>query len=91
MVKQFYTCIDLNEQPYVLAFLNGKSENIPKFHFRILPKLCGVNRVIDLLFYRPHSYVDRSKSLLDAQVENLQPSQQKFVNQPSTFRGGHIK
>lgn len=51
-----------------MTFLNSKIENIPRFHSAILPKLCGGDRVMDLLFYRPISYVDRSKSLPDAQV-----------------------
>ncbi|NSX83623.1 ATP-dependent DNA helicase RecG, partial [Wolbachia endosymbiont of Atemnus politus] len=57
-----------NEQSNMLAFLNVKLENIPKFYSAILPKLCGGSKVVDLLFYRPLSYVDRSKSLLNAQV-----------------------
>jgi ATP-dependent DNA helicase RecG len=76
----------------VLAFLNGKLENIPKFHSTILPKLCGGDRVMDLLFYRPHSYVDRSKSLLDAQVGELTTFMAKVhEHQPPTFRGSPYK
>ncbi|WCR59006.1 MAG: ATP-dependent DNA helicase RecG [Wolbachia endosymbiont of Ctenocephalides felis wCfeF] len=92
MDKQFYTCMNLNEQPDVLAFLNGKLENIPKFHSTILPKLCGGDRVMDLLFYRPHSYVDRSKSLLDARVGELTTFTAKVhEHQPPAFRGRPYK
>ncbi|KLT22657.1 RecG protein [Wolbachia endosymbiont of Armadillidium vulgare str. wVulC] len=80
------------EQPDILIFLSSKLGNIPKFHSAILPKLCGGDRVMDLLFYRPLSYVDRSKSLLDAQIGELQLSWQKFmsINRP-LLEGGHIK
>ncbi|WP_256466317.1 ATP-dependent DNA helicase RecG [Wolbachia endosymbiont of Oedothorax gibbosus] len=84
--------MNLNEQPDILTFLSSKLENIPKFHSTILPKLCGGDKVVDLLFYRPLSYVDRSKSLLDAQVGELTTFMAKvYEHQPPTFRGRPYK
>ncbi|WP_410530016.1 ATP-dependent DNA helicase RecG [Wolbachia endosymbiont (group A) of Ennomos erosarius] len=73
-------------------FLNSRLENIPKFHSAILPKLCGGDRVMDLLFYRPLSYVDRSKSLPDAQVgECITFIAKVYEHQSPTFRGRPYK
>ncbi len=84
--------MNLNEQPDVLTFLNSNLKGISKFHFGILSKLCGGNKVMDLLFYRPLSYVDRSKSLLDARVGELTTFIAKiYEHQPPTFRGRPYK
>lgn len=73
-------------------FLNSRLENIPKFHSTILPKLCGGHKVVDLLFYRPLSYVDRSKSLPDAQVGEFTTFMAKvYEHQPPTLRGRPYK
>ncbi|MGL9732940.1 MAG: hypothetical protein ACR5KW_02860 [Wolbachia sp.] len=71
MDKQFYICMALNGQLNMLAILNVKLENIPKFYSTILFKHCSVDRVIGMLLYRLHSYVDRSKLLFDVQVEEF--------------------
>ena len=52
----------------IRTFLGNDLEGIPKFHSAILSKLCGGNRVMDLLFYKPLSYVDRSKPLHGARA-----------------------
>ncbi|WP_353271048.1 ATP-dependent DNA helicase RecG [Wolbachia endosymbiont (group A) of Hedychridium roseum] len=84
--------MNLNEQLDVLAFLNGKLENMLKFHSAILPKLCGGNKVVDLLFYRPLGYIDRSKSLLDTQVGEFTTFMAKvYEHQSPTFRGRPYK
>lgn len=84
--------MNLNEQLDVLAFLNGKLENMLKFHSAILPKLCGGNKVMDLLFYRPLGYIDRSKSLLDTQVGEFTTFMAKvYEHQSPTFRGRPYK
>ncbi|NUY39335.1 DEAD/DEAH box helicase [Wolbachia endosymbiont of Litomosoides brasiliensis] len=84
--------MNVNEQPDVLTFLNGNLKGISKFHLGILPKLCGGNKVVDLLFYKPLSYVDRSKSLLDAQVGELATFIAKvYEHQLPTFRGRPYK
>ncbi|WP_353270019.1 ATP-dependent DNA helicase RecG [Wolbachia endosymbiont (group A) of Myopa testacea] len=84
--------MNLNEQLDVLAFLNGKLENMLKFHSAILPKLCGGNKVVDLLFYRPLGYIDRSKSLLDTQVGEFTTLMAKvYEHQSPTFRGRPYK
>ncbi|WP_264735635.1 ATP-dependent DNA helicase RecG [Wolbachia endosymbiont (group A) of Rhinocyllus conicus] len=84
--------MNLNEQLDVLAFLNGKLENMLKFHSAILPKLCGGNKVMDLLFYRPLGYIDRSKSLLDTQVGEFTTFMAKVhEHQSPTFRGRPYK
>ncbi|QOD38261.1 ATP-dependent DNA helicase RecG [Candidatus Wolbachia massiliensis] len=81
--------MNLNEQSNVLAFLNSK---LPKFHSTILPKLCGGDRVMDLLFYRPLNYVDRSRLLSDAQVGEFTTFMAKvYEHQPPTFRGRPYK
>ncbi|WP_410543787.1 ATP-dependent DNA helicase RecG [Wolbachia endosymbiont of Drosophila tsacasi] len=73
-------------------FLNSRLENIPKFHSAILPKLCGGDKVMDLLFYRPLSYVDRSKSLPDAQAgEFITFIAKVYEHQSPTFRGRPYK
>ncbi len=78
--------MNLNEQSDVLIFLNGKLPNA------ILPKLCGGDKVVDLLFYRPLSYIDRSKSLSDAQVGEFTTFMAKvYEHQPPTFRGRPYK
>ncbi|WP_353288825.1 ATP-dependent DNA helicase RecG [Wolbachia endosymbiont (group A) of Pogonocherus hispidulus] len=84
--------MNLNEQLDVLAFLNGKLENMLKFHSAILPKLCGGNKVVDLLFYRPLGYIDRSKSLPDAQAGEFITFMAKvYEHQSPTFRGRPYK
>ncbi|WP_410543001.1 ATP-dependent DNA helicase RecG [Wolbachia endosymbiont of Tetranychus urticae] len=84
--------MNVDEQSSVLTFLNSKIENIPRFHSAILPKLCGGDRVIDLLFYRPLSYVDRSKSLPDAQVGEFTTFMAKvYEHQRPTVRGRPYK
>ncbi|WP_341822308.1 ATP-dependent DNA helicase RecG [Wolbachia endosymbiont (group A) of Clivina fossor] len=84
--------MNLNEQLDVLAFLNGKLENMLKFHSAILPKLCGGNKVVDLLFYRPLGYIDRSKSLPDAQAgEFITFIAKVYEHQSPTFRGRPYK
>ncbi|WP_386086988.1 ATP-dependent DNA helicase RecG [Wolbachia endosymbiont (group A) of Norellia spinipes] len=84
--------MNLNEQLDVLAFLNGKLENMLKFHSAILTKLCGGNKVVDLLFYRPLGYIDRSKSLLDTQVGEFTTFMAKvYEHQSPTFRGRPYK
>ncbi|MFP3020272.1 MAG: ATP-dependent DNA helicase RecG [Wolbachia sp.] len=84
--------MNLNEQPDILTFLSSKLENIPKFHSAIMPKLCGGDRVMDLLFYRPLSYVDRSKSLPDAQAgEFITFIAKVYEHQSPTFRGRPYK
>ncbi|WP_353272401.1 ATP-dependent DNA helicase RecG [Wolbachia endosymbiont (group A) of Urophora cardui] len=84
--------MNLNEQLDVLAFLNGKLENMLKFHSAILPKLCGGNKVVDLLFYRPLGYIDRSKSLLDTRVGEFTTFMAKvYEHQSPTFRGRPYK
>ncbi|WP_353282812.1 ATP-dependent DNA helicase RecG [Wolbachia endosymbiont (group A) of Pogonocherus hispidulus] len=84
--------MNLNEQPDILTFLSSKLENIPKFHSTILPKLCGGDKVMDLLFYRPLSYVDRSKSLPDAQAGEFVTFIAKvYEHQSPTFRGRPYK
>ncbi|WP_458695389.1 ATP-dependent DNA helicase RecG [Wolbachia endosymbiont of Pentidionis agamae] len=55
------------EQLDKLKLLNTDLENIPRFHVIALTKLCGSIKIKDLLFYKPSSYVDRSKSLLNAE------------------------
>ncbi|OAM06223.1 MAG: ATP-dependent DNA helicase RecG [Wolbachia endosymbiont of Dactylopius coccus] len=84
--------MNVDEQSSVLTFLNSKIENIPRFHSAILPKLCGGDRVMDLLFYRPLSYVDRSKSLPDAQVGEFTTFMAKvYEHQRPTVRGRPYK
>ena len=84
--------MNVDEQSSVLTFLNSKIENIPRFHSAILPKLCGGDRVMDLLFYRPLSYVDRSKSLPDAQVGEFTTFVAKvYEHQRPTVRGRPYK
>ncbi len=78
--------MNLNEQSDVLTFLNS---NLPN---AILPKLCGGDKVMDLLFYRPLSYVDRSKSLPDAQAgEFITFIAKVYEHQSPTFRGRPYK
>ncbi len=73
-------------------FLNSRLENIPKFHSAILPKLCGRDKVVDLLFYKPLSYVDRSKLLSDARVGEFTTFIAKvYEHQSPTFRGRPYK
>ncbi|MFP3033378.1 MAG: ATP-dependent DNA helicase RecG, partial [Wolbachia sp.] len=73
-------------------FLNSRLENIPKFHSAILPKLCGGDKVVDLLFYKPLSYVDRSKLLSDARVGEFTTFIAKvYEHQSPTFRGRPYK
>ncbi|MGL9725466.1 MAG: hypothetical protein ACR5KV_01790 [Wolbachia sp.] len=80
------------KQPDILIFLSSKLENIPKFHSVILSKLCGGDRVINLLFYKLLSYVDRSKLLFDAQVGEFTTFVTKVMNISCPFlEGGHIK
>lgn len=76
----------------MISNLKSNIENIPKFHFTLLLKLCGGNRVMDLLFYRPLSYVDRNKSLLDAQVGEYTTFIAKvYEHQPPNFKGRPYK
>lgn len=60
--------MDTNNKSDIRTFLGSSLENIPKFHSATLPKLCGGNRVMDLLFYKPLNYVDRSKPLHNARI-----------------------
>ncbi|BET35538.1 ATP-dependent DNA helicase RecG [Wolbachia pipientis] len=84
--------MNVDEQSSVLTFLNSKIENIPRFYSAILPKLCGGERVMNLLFYRALSYVDRSKSLPDAQVGEFTTFVAKvYEHQRPTVRGRPYK
>ncbi|OEY86408.1 ATP-dependent DNA helicase RecG [Wolbachia pipientis] len=55
-------------QTYERLFL---TVTLSKFYTAVLTKLCGGVRVIDLLLYKPISYVDRRKSLSDAKVGEI--------------------
>ncbi|MDN5248127.1 MAG: ATP-dependent DNA helicase RecG [Wolbachia endosymbiont of Tyrophagus putrescentiae] len=74
------------------CFLAANLENISKFHAAILTKLCSGIRIIDLLFYKPVSYIDRRKSLLDARVGEFTTFIAKVCeHKPPTAKGRPYK
>jgi len=74
------------------AILSANLTNISKFHATVLTRLCGGIRVIDLLFYKPISYIDRRKSLVDAKIGEFTTFIAKVCeHQPPTARGRPYK
>lgn len=75
-----------------LAVLKTNLTNIPKFHAKVLTRLCGGTRIIDLLFYKPVSYIDRRKSLMNARAGEFTTFVAKVCeHQPPTARGRPYK
>ncbi|WP_253299843.1 ATP-dependent DNA helicase RecG [Wolbachia endosymbiont of Chironomus riparius] len=76
----------------LLSFLTSNLKNISKFHAKTLTQLCGGIRIIDLLFYKPISYIDRRKPLSKAKRGEFTTFIAKVCeHQPPTMKGRPYK